>query len=104
MILKEENSFDGLVVDNLSHEVTVDNIEINLSPKEFELLNYFILNKRIVLSREKILDALWGIDYFGDLRTVDTVIKRLREKLGEKSYLIATIRGTGYKFEVKNEK
>ena len=104
VIINEGNNFDGLVVDNLRHEVTVDNIEINLSPKEFELLNYFILNKRIVLSREKILDALWGIDYFGDLRTVDTVIKRLREKLGEKSYLIATIRGTGYKFEVKNEK
>ncbi len=104
IVLKDENTFDGLVVDNLSHRVTVDNFEINLSPKEFELLNYFILNKRIVLSREKILDALWGIDYFGDLRTVDTVIKRLREKLGEKSYLIATIRGTGYKFEVKNEK
>ncbi len=102
--IKDENSFDGLVVDNLSHEVTLDNIEINLSPKEFELLNYFIINKRIVLSREKILDTLWGVDYFGDLRTVDTVIKRLREKLGEKSYLIATIRGTGYKFEVKNEK
>jgi two-component system response regulator ResD len=102
--LNNKNSFDGLIVDNLSHTVTVDNIEINLSPKEFELLNYFILNKRIVLSREKILDALWGIDYFGDLRTVDTVIKRLREKLGDKSYLIATIRGTGYKFEVKNEK
>lgn len=102
--LNNKNSFDGLIVDNLSHRVTVDNIEINLSPKEFELLNYFILNKRIVLSREKILDALWGIDYFGDLRTVDTVIKRLREKLGEKSYLISTIRGTGYKFEVKNEK
>jgi two-component system response regulator ResD len=98
------SSLDGLIVDNLSHKVTVDNVEINLSPKEFELINYFILNKRIVLSREKILDALWGIDYFGDLRTVDTVIKRLREKLGEKAYLIATIRGTGYKFEVKNEK
>lgn len=102
--IKDESSFDGLVVDNLSYVVTLDNVEINLSPKEFELLNYFILNKRIVLSREKILDALWGIDYFGDLRTVDTVIKRLREKLGEKSYLIATIRGAGYKFEVKNEK
>ena len=102
--VKGGNSFDGVMVDNLSHKVTVDNVEINLSPKEFELLNYFILNKRIVLSREKILDALWGIDYFGDLRTVDTVIKRLREKLGERSYLISTIRGTGYKFEVKNEK
>lgn len=102
--VKDGNNFDGLVVDNLSHEVTVDNIEINLSPKEFELLNYFMINKRIVLSREKILDAVWGIDYYGDLRTVDTVIKRLREKLGEKSYLIATIRGTGYKFEVRNEK
>jgi two-component system response regulator ResD len=102
--IKDGNEFDGLVVDNLCHTVTVDNIEINLSPKEFELLNYFILNKRIVLGREKILDVLWGIDYFGDLRTVDTVIKRLREKLGEKSYLISTVRGIGYKFEVKNEK
>lgn len=104
VLQKDENNFDGLVVDNLSHKVTIDNIEINLSPKEFELINYFILNKKIVLSREKILDALWGSNYFGELRTVDTVIKRLREKLGEKSHLIATIRGTGYKFEVKNEK
>ena len=87
--LKSENSLDGLVVDNLSHRVTVDNNEINLSPKEFELLNYFILNKRIVLSREKILDALWGVDYFGDLRTVDTVIKITKTReVTAKSFLV----------------
>lgn len=101
---KKENSYDGLVIDELSHKVTVDGNEIYLSPKEFELLSYFVLNKGIVLSREKILDSIWGIDYDGEFRTVDTNIKRLREKLGAKSYLISTVRGTGYRFEVKNEK
>lgn len=102
--VKNKSSFDGLVIDEERHEVSVDGREINLSPKEFELLGYFKLNKGIVLSREKILDTIWGIDYYGDLRTVDTVIKRLREKLGEKAYLISTVRGAGYKFEVmKNE-
>lgn len=96
-----EKTYDGVYVSEQYHEVKVDDKEIYLSPKEFELLGYFIKNKDIVLSREKILDAVWGLDYDGDLRTVDTHIKRLREKLGEKSYLIATIRGTGYKFEVK---
>lgn len=101
---KKENNYDGLVIDELSHKVTVDGNEIYLSPKEFELLSYFVLNKGIVLSREKILDSIWGIDYDGEFRTVDTNIKRLREKLGAKSYLISTVRGTGYRFEVKNEK
>lgn len=72
-----------------------------MSPKEFELLSYFVKNKGMVLSREQILDSVWGMDYYGDLRTVDTHIKRLREKLGEKAYLISTVRGTGYKFETK---
>jgi Response regulators consisting of a CheY-like receiver domain and a winged-helix DNA-binding domain len=102
--IKKELCFDGLYIDDLSHNVTVDNEQIYLSPKEYDLLLYFVLNKNIVLSREKILDYIWGIDYFGDLRTVDTHIKRLREKLGDKSNLISTVRGTGYKFEVRNEK
>lgn len=96
-----EKAYDGVYISEEYHEAKVNDKEIYLSPKEFELLCYFTKNKDIVLSREKILDAIWGIDYYGDLRTVDTHIKRLREKLGEKSYLIATIRGTGYKFEVK---
>lgn len=102
---EEENNndkfYDGIYVNEEYHEVKINEKEIYLSPKEFELLCYFIRNKDIVLTREKILDAVWGLDYEGDLRTVDTHIKRLREKLGEKAYLIATIRGTGYKFEVK---
>ena len=95
------DNFDGLTVDEEAHIVTIDKNEIYLSPKEFELLTYFIRNKDISLSREKILNAVWGMDYFGDLRTVDTHIKRLREKLGDKAYLISTVRGSGYKFEVK---
>ncbi|GAA0740480.1 response regulator transcription factor [Clostridium oceanicum] len=101
--LVKNNVFDGLLVDENTHKVKVDEKEIYLSPKEFQLMVYFIKNKGIVLKRERILETIWGIDYYGDLRTVDTHIKRLREKLGEKSYLIATVRGYGYKFEVKNE-
>ena len=99
----EENSYDGLVIDELSHSVTIDGNDIYLSPKEFELLLYFTLNKGIVISREKLLDNVWGMDYYGDLRTVDTHVKRLREKLGDRAYLIATVRGSGYKFDTKNE-
>lgn len=100
---KKEYFCDGLYVDELSHKVSVDNEALNLSPKEFDLLLYFIANKGIVLSREKILNAIWGFDFEGDLRTVDSHIKRLREKLGEKAYLISTVRGTGYRFESGNE-
>lgn len=98
-----DNSYDGLRIDEKSYEVFIDEKNINLSPTEFSLLSYFVKNKGIVLSREKMLDNVWGYDFEGDLRAVDTQVKRLREKLGEKSYLIATVRGVGYKFEVKNE-
>lgn len=97
------NDFGGLSIDENSHQVEIHGSEINLSPKEFELLIYFVKNRGLVLSREKILDSVWGMDYYGDLRTVDTHIKRLREKLGGKSNLISTVRGSGYKFDVKNE-
>lgn len=99
----KDNIYDGLFINEEGHEVKIDGENIYLSPKEFEFLCYLIKNKDIVLSREKILDAIWGVDYYGDLRTVDTHVKRLREKLGVKSYLITTVRGVGYKFEVKKE-
>ena len=93
--------YQGLVIDELSHDVRVDGTSIVLTPKEYDLLLFLIINKGIALSRDKILDSVWGIDYYGDARTVDTNIKRLREKLGEKADMITTIRGSGYKFEVK---
>ncbi|GAA0069093.1 response regulator transcription factor [Clostridium sardiniense] len=93
--------FNGLIINKLSHEVKVDNEIISLSPKEYELLLYLISNEGIALSRDTILDSVWGIDYYGDIRTVDTNIKRLREKLLNKSSYIVTVRGSGYKFEVK---
>jgi two-component system, OmpR family, response regulator ResD len=101
---KKEHLYDGLFIDELSHKVTLNGTPLNLSPKEYDLLVYFIANEEIVLSREKLLDYIWGYDFEGDLRTVDTHIKRLREKLGEKAYLISTVRGTGYRFEGSNEK
>ena len=101
---KKELYFDGLHIDELSHKVTIYGETINLSPKEYDLLLYFVANKGIVLSRAKILDYIWGIDFFGDFRTIDSHIKRLREKLGEKANLITTIRGVGYRFEDKDEK
>lgn len=91
----------GLLIDDISHMVCIDNEEIQLSPKEYDLLLYFAHNVNIALSRDKLLDGVWGIDYYGDLRTVDTHVKRLREKLKQKSSLITTVRGSGYKFEVK---
>ncbi|WP_026884500.1 response regulator transcription factor [Clostridium akagii] len=94
-------NIEGLIIDELSHEVLIEDKEIYLSPKEYDLLLYFAKNKGILLTRDKILDGVWGMDYFGDLRTVDTHIKRLREKLKQKAYLITTVRGSGYKLEVK---
>lgn len=91
--------FNGLTINKLSHEVRVDGKEITLSPKEYELLVYLVTNEGIALSRDNILDNVWGLDYYGDIRTVDTNVKRLREKLLDKSNLIVTVRGSGYKFE-----
>ncbi|MPQ42972.1 response regulator transcription factor [Clostridium tarantellae] len=100
---KDENIVDysGLKINKVSHQVLIENEEIYLSPKEYDLLLYLSTNEGIALSRDKILDNVWGYDYFGDIRTVDTNIKRLREKLLNKSDYIATVRGSGYKFEVK---
>ncbi|MDD6734071.1 MAG: response regulator transcription factor [Lachnospiraceae bacterium] len=89
----------GIVMDKSAHVVTVDGNMIDLSYKEFELLEYFMQNKGIALSREKILNHVWNYDYFGDARTIDTHVKKLRSKLGEKGELIVTIWGMGYKFE-----
>lgn len=93
---------DGIVLDKTAHEVTVDGKPIDLSYKEFELLAYFMENKGIALSREKILNAVWNYDYFGDARTIDTHVKKLRSKMGEKGDCIKTIWGMGYKFEVES--
>lgn len=89
-----------LKIQKLSRQVLVNDIIINLSPKEYDLLLYLVNNATIALSRDKILDNVWGIDFEGDLRTVDTSIKRLREKLGAASEYISTVRGSGYRFEV----
>jgi two-component system response regulator ResD len=99
---KPDNIFDiqGLKVNLLSRQVYVDGTEIGLSPTEYDLLACLIKNKGIVLSRNALLDNVWGYSYDGDLRTVDTHIKRLREKLLHKSKFICTARGSGYRFEV----
>lgn len=99
---KEEETLEigGIVIDRLGHQVRVDGKELELSYKEFELLTYFIENKGIALSREKILNHVWNYDYFGDARTIDTHVKKLRSKLGDKGRYIKTIWGMGYKFEV----
>ena len=81
------------------HQVTIDGKNIELSYKEFELLAYFMENQGIALSREKILNNVWNYDYFGDARTIDTHVKKLRSKLGDKGDMIKTIWGMGYKFE-----
>ena len=90
---------DGIRVDKDAHEVTVDGKPVDLSNKEFELLTYFMENKGIALSREKILNNVWNYDYFGDARTIDTHVKKLRSKLGEEGNLIKTIWGMGYKMD-----
>lgn len=90
----------GIVIDKAAHLVTVDEERVELSYKEFELLVYFIENQGIALSREKILNHVWNYDYFGDARTIDTHVKKLRNKLGKRGGYIKTIWGMGYKFEV----
>lgn len=89
--------YGGIVVDKTAHSVTIDGNPVDLSFKEFELLTYFMENKGIALSREKILNHVWNYDYFGDARTIDTHVKKLRSKLGDKGDLIKTIWGVGYK-------
>ena len=90
----------GIVIDKAAHVVTIDAKAIDLSYKEFELLTYFVENRGIALSREKILNSVWNYDYFGDARTIDTHVKKLRSKMGKKGDYIKTIWGMGYKFEV----
>ena len=92
----------GIRIDKAAHQVTIDGKEIELSYKEFELLTYFVENQGIALSREKILNNVWNYDYFGDARTIDTHVKKLRSKLGAKGEFIKTIWGMGYKFEVND--
>ncbi len=90
----------GIELDVAAHELKIDGELVQLSYKEFELLNYFILNQGVALSREKILNNVWNYDYFGDARTIDTHVKKLRSKLKDKGEYIKTIWGMGYKFEV----
>lgn len=92
-------SYDNLVVNFLEHTVKIDDKEINVTPKEFLILKYFIHNKRMAISREQLLNKIWGYDFYGDDRTVDTHIKMLRNNLGRYRDLIVTVRGIGYKFD-----
>lgn len=96
----ETMEIGGIVIDKAAHEVKIEGESIDLSVKEFELLTYFITNKGVALSREKILNNVWNYDYFGDARTIDTHVKKLRSKMGDKGDYIKTIWGMGYKFEV----
>ena len=99
--IEDKFVYKSLVVDFIGHTITIDNKEINVTPKEFEILSYFINNQNVAISREALLNKLWGYDYFGDDRTIDTHIKMLRNNLGEYRSLIKTVRGIGYKFEIK---
>lgn len=96
-------TFGVIKMDISAREVFVDGEKVELTPKEFELLRFFIKNKGIALSRDKILNAVWNYDYFGDLRTVDTHIKQLRSKLGDYAYYISTVRSVGYRLDIENE-
>ena len=95
----EQLEIGGISVDKVAHTVKVDGKAVDLSYKEFELLEYFMENRGVALSREKILNSVWNYDYFGDARTIDTHVKKLRAKLGEKGNLIQTVWGLGYKFD-----
>ena len=96
-------SVGGILIDKAAHQVTIDGKEVELSFKEFELLSYFVENQGIALSREKILNNVWNYDYFGDARTIDTHVKKLRSKMGDKGDYNKTIWGMGYKFEVSGQ-
>ncbi len=98
------HSVGNIVIDKTSHTVTIDGEKIDLSYKEFELLDYFMENEGIALSRDKILDGVWNYDYFGDARTIDTHVKKLRAKMGKAGECIKTVWGVGYRFEAENAK
>lgn len=91
----------GITINKAAHSVTIDGLQVDLSYKEFELLTFFIENRGLALSREKILNSVWNYDYFGDARTIDTHVKKLRSKMGPKGDMIKTIWGMGYKFETE---
>lgn len=97
----EKLEVGGISLDKAAHQVTIDGENVELSYKEFELLAYFLDNQGIALSREKILNYVWNYDYFGDARTIDTHVKKLRSKMGDKGGYIKTILGMGYKFELQ---
>ena len=97
---EEKMEAGGIELDKAAHQVQVDGKSIDLSYKGFELLTYFLENQGIALSREKILNSVWNYDYFGDARTIDTHVKKLRSKMGDKGEYIKTVWGMGYKFEV----
>ncbi len=96
--------FDGLVIDDKAHDVIIDGEKIYLTPKEYELLKYFVTNKNIALSREQLLTNVWGYDFYGNDRTIDTHVKTLRRNLNNYGDLIKTVRGIGYKFEYQETK
>ena len=98
---KEKKSFDGIEIDAEGRTVTVDGKIVELSLREYELLKYLLDNENVALSRDKILNNVWNYDYYGDSRTIDSHIKKIRHKLGKKGKYIKTIRGVGYKFEIK---
>lgn len=99
----DEFIYKNLKIDFLGHTISIDNNIINVTPKEYELLNYLIKNENVAVSREQLLSAIWGYDFFGDDRTIDTHIKMIRNSLGEYRDLITTVRGMGYKFEKPKE-
>ncbi len=98
---KEVKDYDGIIIDQEGRTVKVDGKPIDLSLREYELLKYLLDNENIALSRDKILNNVWNYDYYGDSRTIDSHIKKIRHKLGKKGKYIETIRGIGYKFEIK---
>jgi len=99
---KDEFIYKDLRIDFKGYTITINNKEISVTPKEFEILSYLIKNKNVAISRENLLEAIWGYDFFGDDRTIDTHIKMLRNNLGEYRDIIHTVRGVGYKFEIKD--
>ena len=95
---------EGIKLDNIAHDVYIDGEKIYLTPKEYDMLKYFIDNKNIALSREKLLSNIWGYDFYGDDRTIDTHVKTLRKHLGKYKNMIVTVRGMGYKFQYDEAK